>query len=61
MSAWTGQRGADNLEAYGGVHAQGMGPAWPAGQVNAPVFFLLYKPTYPENIQGANETQFPPS
>ena len=23
-------------------------------------FFLLYKPTYPENIQGANETQFPP-
>ena len=24
-------------------------------------FFLLYKPTYPENIQGAPETQFPPS
>ena len=24
-------------------------------------FFLLYKPTYPENIQGANETQFRPS
>ena len=24
-------------------------------------FFLLYKPTYPKNIQGANETQFPPS
>ena len=23
-------------------------------------FFLLYKPTYPENIQGAPETQFPP-
>ena len=23
-------------------------------------FFLLYIPTYPENIQGANETQFPP-
>ena len=23
-------------------------------------FFLLYKPTYPENIQGDNETQFPP-
>ena len=23
-------------------------------------FFLLYKPTYPENIQGADETQFPP-
>ena len=23
-------------------------------------FFLLYKPTYPESIQGANETQFPP-
>ena len=22
--------------------------------------FLLYKPTYPENIQGAPETQFPP-
>ena len=22
-------------------------------------FFLLYIPTYPENIQGANETQFP--
>ena len=22
-------------------------------------FFLLYKPTYPENIQGATETQFP--
>ena len=24
-------------------------------------FFLLYIPTYPENIQGANEKQFPPS
>ena len=24
-------------------------------------FFLLYMPTYPENIQGANEKQFPPS
>ena len=23
-------------------------------------FFLLYIPTYPENIQGANEKQFPP-
>ena len=23
-------------------------------------FFLLYKPTYPKNIQGATETQFPP-
>ena len=23
-------------------------------------FFLLYKPTYPKNIQGADETQFPP-
>ena len=23
-------------------------------------FFLLYKPMYPENIQGANKTQFPP-
>ena len=23
-------------------------------------FFLLYKPTYPENIQGAPETQLPP-
>ena len=23
-------------------------------------FFLLYKPTYPENIHGATETQFPP-
>ena len=23
-------------------------------------FFLLYIPTYPENIQGADETQFPP-
>ena len=23
-------------------------------------FFLLYKPTYPEKIEGANETQFPP-
>ena len=23
-------------------------------------FFLLYIPMYPENIQGANETQFPP-
>ena len=23
-------------------------------------FFHLYKPMYPENIQGANETQFPP-
>ena len=23
-------------------------------------FFLLYIPTYPENIEGANEKQFPP-
>ena len=23
-------------------------------------FFLIYKPTYPKNIQGADETQFPP-
>ena len=23
-------------------------------------FFHLYKPTYPENIQGEDETQFPP-
>ena len=41
------------------------------GQVGAPMspgplrwpptyFFLLYIPTYPENIQGANEKQFPP-
>ena len=42
-------------------------PPWarphPRGPLAAPptYFFLLYKPMYPENIQGANETQFPPS
>ena len=35
----------------------------PRGPSVAPptYFFLLYIPTYPENIQGANEKQFPPS
>ena len=31
----------------------------PLGRPPAP-FFLLYKPTYPENIQGGTEPQFPP-
>ena len=34
----------------------------PRGPLGAPptYFFLLYIPTYPGNIQGANKTQFPP-
>ena len=33
---------------------------WPLGRPPT-YFFLLYIPTYPENIQRANKTQFPPS
>ena len=47
---------------------RGRGRAYPPGRALHPrgppiapptYFFLLYKPIYPENIQGANETEFP--
>ena len=53
--------------AAGGPGGRGRAhPSWMRPLSRGPLerpptyFFLLYIPTYPENIQGANETQFPP-
>ena len=49
-------------EIGGRTHPPGRAPL-SRGPLGRPptYFFLLYIPTYPENIQGANEEQFPPS
>ena len=49
-------------EIGGRAHPLWVRPLSPGPLERPPTyFFLLYIPTYPENIQGANEKQFPPS
>ena len=66
------ERDPENLEcksrrSRGGHERVGRPPIGSAPLSHGPLgrppmyFFLLYKPTHPKNIQGANETQFPPS
>ena len=57
---WTSRKKQGGHEA--GARPEGQVRPHPYGPLAAPptYFFLLYIPTYPENIQETDETQFPP-